>query len=144
MSAVVEYENGARMSYSLHAFTPWEGYTVVFNGSRGRLEHKCEESVYLSGDGSVPGALRADGTWIRVFPQFEPAYEVPIEETEGGHGGGDQRLVDDLFGPPSHDPLGLRADHRAGAWSILTGIAANRSIDGGAPVRVRDLITGLD
>jgi predicted dehydrogenase len=144
MSAVVEYANGARMSYSLHAFTPWEGYTVAFNGSRGRLEHKYEESVYVSGDGSVPGALRAEGTWIRVFPHFEPAYEVPLEESEGGHGGGDQRLVDDLFGPPAEDPLGRRADHRAGAWSILTGIAANRSIASREPVCVRDLVTGLD
>ena len=40
-------------------------------------------------------------------------------------------------------PLGRAADHRAGAWSILTGIAANRSITTGERVRVDELVTGL-
>ena len=58
MNLVVEYENGVKMSYSLNAFMPWEGYMISFNGTKGRIEHRCEESVYISGDGSVPGASR--------------------------------------------------------------------------------------
>ena len=34
-----------RCRYSLNAFTGWEGYVIVFNGTKGRLEHKMEEAV---------------------------------------------------------------------------------------------------
>ena len=34
-----------------------------------------------------------------------------------------------------------RADYRAGAYSILTGIAANISMRTGMPVKVDDLVT---
>jgi predicted dehydrogenase len=143
VSAVVDYQSGARLSYSLHAFLPWEGYTIVFNGTRGRLEHRAQETTYVSGDGAPPGELRPEGTWIRVFPHFGAPYEVPIERTAGGHGGGDAGLVEALFGAPAPEAEGLLADQRAGAWSCLTGIAANQSIATGAPVRVSDLVTGL-
>jgi predicted dehydrogenase len=145
VSAVVDYRSGARLSYSLHAFMPWEGYTVAFNGTRGRLEHECRETVYTSGDGSVPGALRPEGTWIRVFPHFAPAYEVEPWRAEGGHGGGDLLLVRDLFDPPAEpDRFRRAADHRAGAWSVLTGIAANESIATGKAVEVESLVRGLE
>jgi predicted dehydrogenase len=144
VAASVEYRSGARLAYSLNAFMPWEGYTVAFNGTRGRLEHKCEESVYVSGDGSVPGQLRPEGTWIRVFPHFAPAYEVELWQAEGAHGGGDLPLAKDVFAPEDEpDRFGRAADHRAGAWSLLTGIAANRSIASGQPVDVDTLVRGL-
>jgi predicted dehydrogenase len=143
VAAVVDYASGARLSYSLHAFMPWEGYTVAFNGTRGRLEHHCEEAAYISGDAGTPGVLRPERTWIRVLPQFGVARDVRVPAAEGGHGGGDALLVRDLFGPPAPDPLRRRADHRAGAWSILTGIAANRSIETGMTVRIADLDAGI-
>lgn len=145
MNVVVEYASGATLSYSLNAFMPWEGYHVVFNGAKGRLEHKCEETVYVNGDGTVPGALNKEGTWTRIYPYFEPAYEVDIWEAEGGHGGGDELLLADVFRPGSEpDPYLRAADHRAGAYSIMTGVAANRSIQTGAPVRVDSLVLGLE
>jgi predicted dehydrogenase len=145
MHAIVTYDSRASMSYSLHAFMPWEGYVIVFNGSRGRLEHRCEETVYINGDGSVPGELIAEGTTIKIFPHFQPAYSVPIRQAVGGHGGGDSRLLLDVFGASSEkDPTLRAADQRAGAYSILTGVAANRSIRTGLPVLVSDLVPGLD
>jgi len=144
MSVLANYRNGARLTYSLHAFMPWEGYTIAFNGSRGRLEHHCEESVYISGDGSVPGAMKPKGTTIHIYPHFAPAYEVPVWTAEGGHGGGDQLMLADLFAPEAtQDPYGRAADHVAGAHSILTGIAAAQSIDTGKAVRIEDLISGV-
>jgi predicted dehydrogenase len=143
MQVLVEYASGARLSYSLHAFMPWEGYEIAFNGTRGRLEHGCRESVYRSGDGTTPGELSAEGAWIRLRPHFGPPRDVPVDRGEGGHGGGDERLLAALFGPPEPDPLGRAADHVAGAWSILTGIAANRSIASGLPVRVAELVPEL-
>ena len=63
MHVTVTYRNGAMLSYSLHSFMPWEGYMIAFNGTIGRLEHLCQESVYFSGDGSVPGAIKPDGSF---------------------------------------------------------------------------------
>jgi predicted dehydrogenase len=144
MSLVVRYENGVTMSYSLNAFMPWEGYIVTFNGSRGRLEHKCMESVYISGDGSVPGALKSDGTTVRIYPHFQPAYEIKVWEAEGGHGGGDILLLQDIFDPqPGTDPYMRAADQRAGAYSILTGIAANQSMATGKCVEIADLVQNI-
>ena len=145
IQAVVNYQSGASMSYSLNAFMPWEGYTVAFNGSKGRLEHICMETSYTSGDGSVPGELVPQGTKITVHPHFQAAYDVEIDEGGGGHGGADPLLMADVFAPerPS-DPYLRAADHRAGAYSILTGIAANRSISEARPIRIDSLVHGLE
>jgi predicted dehydrogenase len=144
MHVIVNYRSGAMMSYSLHAFMPWEGYIVSFNGTRGRIEHIAQESVYLSGDGSVPGALVPEGTKIRIYPHFETAYGVEIWRGEGGHGGADPLMVQHIFQPNQQDDKYLRAaDYRAGAWSILTGIAANRSMERGEAVRIDDLVQRL-
>jgi predicted dehydrogenase len=145
MNVLVNYKNGVKMAYSLNAFMSWEGYLIDFNGTKGRLEHHCEESVYISGDGSVPGALKASGTTIKVFPHFKPAYSLDIWQAEGGHGGGDRLLLNDLFGEPSTiDKYKRAADYRSGAYSILTGIAANLSMAGGKVVKVDELVHGLD
>jgi hypothetical protein len=128
----------------LNAFMPWEGYVVSFNGSKGRLEHQCQETVYVSGDGSVPGALRPEGTTIRVYPHFRPAFEVPVWEAIGSHGGGDDLLLKDLFDPPSEpDTYRRAADQRSGAYSILTGVAANLSMQMGTLVAIADLVQGI-
>ena len=145
LDAVVNYRSGAMMSYSLHAFMPWEGHTVTFNGTKGRLEHVCQETAYFSGDGTVPGELVSEGTTIKIYPHFQPGYEVEVWRGEGGHGGGDPVLANDLFGTnPPEDKYKRAADQRAGAWSILTGIAANRSMESGRPIRIDELVHGLE
>jgi predicted dehydrogenase len=145
MHLVVNYRGGVTMSYSLHAFMPWEGHVVTFNGSRGRIEHIAQETVYVSGDGSVPGAMVPEGTKTKVFPHFQPGFEVEVWSGEGAHGGADPLMIDALFDPQAPAEKYLRAaDQRAGAWSILTGIAANRSIERAETIRLEDLIHGLD
>ena len=146
MNLVVGYRNGAKMSYSLNAFMPWEGYLVSFNGTKGRLEHKCEETVYVNADGSIPGALKKEGTWTRVFPHWRPAYSVDVWAAEGGHGGADPLMLQYIFASDRQkpDPYQRAADQRSGAWSILTGVAANRSMKESRPVRIDELVTGLD
>ncbi len=144
MNVLVNYANGVKMSYSLNAYMPWEGYMVTFNGTRGRLEHKTVESSYINADGSVPGETIQRGTYTQIFPHFSPAYNVELWSSKGGHGGGDTPLLDDLFAAePSHDPYMRAADQRAGAYSILTGIAANYSMEFDSLVCVDDLVEGL-
>lgn len=109
MNVVVKYNTGATLSYSLNAFNAWEGYVIAFNGTRGRLEHGIQEQVTVFGDGSTPGAVKPGGTYIRVYPIREPAYEVELTaEGDGGHGGGDKVMLDDLFLPEKHPDKYLR------------------------------------
>ncbi len=129
MNAVVSYRGGPKMAYSFNAFSPWEGFLVCFNGTRGRLEHKEVETSYTSGDGTTPHQVIHEHSYIRVFPHFKQAYSVDLWTAEGGHGGGDPLLLDDILSPdPKPDKYLRLADQRSGAYSILTGIAAGQSI----------------
>ncbi|MBI2912588.1 MAG: Gfo/Idh/MocA family oxidoreductase [Chloroflexi bacterium] len=132
MSATVRYQNGAVMSYSLSAYAPWEGYTLAFNGTEGRLEIEFVERA--------PG--REPGIETTLAPLRQPARAIEPDLGSGEHYGGDRLLRDQLFRGGMPDPLGLQADSRAGAMSILTGVAANRSIQTGKPVRISDLLAG--
>ena len=144
MNVVVKYDTGATLSYSLNAFNAWEGYSVCFNGTKGRLEHVTQEKVSVNGDGSVPGAIKDDGTYIRIYPMRAPAYSVPIWAGKGSHGGGDDVMLADLFLPTKPADKYLRAsDQRGGAASILTGIAANHSFRTGETVAIASLVPGL-
>ncbi len=117
---------------------------ISFNGSKGRLESVTRESVYVSGDGTTPGESMAEGTSLRVFPHFGSPYQAEVWRGEGGHGGGDEPLLDDIFSPdPPEDKYKRAADPRAGAYSILTGIAANRSIQTGRQILISDLCQNI-
>lgn len=145
MTVMVRYTNGVQMSYSLTSFVPWEGYRITFTGERGRLEHQIVETSYMSGEGTVPGETVGEQSFIRIFPQFSAPYSVPLQTARGGHGGGDSAMLEDIFAPNSPpDPLGRAAGLAEGAWSVLTGIAANISIAGGGkPVAAASLVHGL-
>lgn len=119
---------------------PWEGFIVSINGSKGRIEMKVVEKSYINagGDKENEGALKVKS--LRVFPMFTEPYDVEIIEKPGGHGGGDPILLNDIFGVPDEDPLNRAASTFDGALSILTGIAANKSIDTGNAVEIKDLI----
>ena len=141
MNLVVNYANGVEMSYSLNAYMPWEGYTIVFNGTRGRLEHRTVEKSYISADGTTPGQTVKKATSTDVYPHFGQPYSVDVWITKGGHGGGDAPIVEELFsaGRPQ-DKYKRAADQRAGAYSILTGVAANHSIATNQLVFIDDLV----
>jgi len=130
MAATVRYQNGAVLAYSCTAYAPWEGYTLVFNGTKGTLEVLFVERA--------PG--REPGVEMTAHPLRQPARGIQVDTGTGEHYGGDRLLRDHLFRGVESDPLGLQADSRAGAMSILTGIAANESIRTGAPVTISDLL----
>jgi predicted dehydrogenase len=132
MAVDVRYQSGVLLSYSMIAYAAWEGYTIAFNGTEGRLEVLFVERA--------PG--REPGVEITLHPLRKPAIAIEAETGPGEHYGGDRLLRDHLFRGFASDPLGLQADSRAGAMSILTGIAANKSIESGQPVRVADLLEG--
>ena len=140
MNLLVRYRNGAVMTYSLTAYAPWEGFRVNFNGTGGRIEVEVVENSYVNsgGDQSLEGSLERSTILLR--PLFEKPREVEIGSATGAHGGGDSVLLNDLFGEPMSDEYMRAASHIDGAASILTGIAANKSIATGQVVYVDDIL----
>ncbi|ANY68120.1 dehydrogenase [Paenibacillus sp. BIHB 4019] len=140
MGVMVRYKNNAILTYSLNAYLPWEGYRIAFNGTKGRIEMEIVEQSYVNsgGEKSQEGALK--GKRIIVYPMFGAPYNVEVEEGIGGHGGGDPVLLNDIFGTSVEDKFNRAANHVDGARSILTGIAANKSIQTGLAVKVDELV----
>jgi predicted dehydrogenase len=121
MAVLVRYASGATMTYHLTAYSPWEGYRVMFNGSAGRLELEVVESGWqppVAGMAATAGAIHgevamanAGGATIRLRRLWEPPADVPVASCHdgqggqggqgghGGHGGGDERMLTALYGP---------------------------------------------
>lgn len=143
MNVIVRYGTGTTLSYSLNACNSWEGYQIAFNGTKGRIEHEMVEQVYLSGASMPQGGVAADGVKIRVIPLRGAVREIEPWTASGGHGGGDDVMLNDIFGVAQEDPYKRASDERGGAYSILVGAAANRCFETGESVRIAELVTGL-
>lgn len=152
LALVVDYANGATLSYSLNAHAPWEGYRVAVNGTQGRVElDVIERGALLETEGLTPvldpsavdagpsGSLRPEGERLLLQRHWGAPVEIEIVNGEGGHGGGDAILLADIFIGPGEDPLARPANWRDGVQSIAVGIAGNRSLETGLPVNVADL-----
>jgi predicted dehydrogenase len=152
LALIVDYSGGATLSYSLNAHAPWEGYRVAVNGTEGRVElDVIERGAVIVGEGQRlildPSATDAgDASTLRPVSDrlvlqrhWEEAVELPIVGGGEAHGGGDVRLLADVFTGPGDDPLGRPADWSDGVRSIAVGIAGNRSLATGLPVQVADL-----
>lgn len=152
MAVLVRYASGATMSYHLTAYSPWEGYRIAFNGSRGRLELDIVESDHVAPGvaGAVKGhsaalhgveaAAESGSVSLRLRRYWEPPVEVPVAAYDRqGHGGADVRMTGVLFGGDA-DPLHRSATALDGARSLLTGLAANASIASGRSVDVAELL----
>lgn len=131
MSVNVAYSEGTQLTYSLVAYSPYEGWRASFTGTEGRLE----AVNYSSGQDSD---REIDQIKIIKSPGETITYDV--SRVKGGHGGGDEKLRDMVFRGGIPDPLGQKADLKAGIMSSIIGIAANESIKTGEPVNVADII----
>ena len=140
MNVLVRYASGAQLSYSLNTYSPWEGFRVCFTGTKGRMELDVREAVYVNAGGDSKNEGVVNSKSITVYPLFGKPYEVEIPVGNGGHGGGDSVLLNDLFGVPVEDPYKRAAGYIDGALSILTGVSANKSIATGMPVDVMSLV----
>lgn len=150
LSVLVGYQSGASMTYSLTAHSPWEGYRVSVNGTRGRAELEVVERSHVAGgaqaarllgpDGkngpAEPDGVRPKGSRLTVQQHWEVAQEVPIPEGVGAHGGGDILMLRDVFRGAGEDPLRRQAGYVDGLRSAAVGVAVNRSLETGTPVRI--------
>ncbi|KWX74761.1 Gfo/Idh/MocA family protein [Paenibacillus jilunlii] len=139
MNVMVKYKNKTVMNYSLNAYMPWEGFIIVFNGTEGRMEVRVTEQSYVNSGGKKENEGALEGVNITIYPHFKEPYRVQFESSAGGHGGGDPVLLRDIFDRKQEDRFGRAASHKDGAMSIMTGIAANRSMRTGQPVKVDDI-----
>lgn len=151
LALTAEYDSGARLSYSLNAHSPWEGYRIAVNGTAGRVELDVVERAAVLGPEVDPsysftpvatGDVRVAGERLVLQRHWESAVEVPIPSGVGSHGGGDAVLFADLFRGVSDDPLGRAADLHDGVRAISVGIAGNESLATGLPITIADLDLG--
>jgi predicted dehydrogenase len=142
MNVIVRYRGGATLSYSLNACNAWEGYTIAFNGTKGRIEHQIVEQAFTAGATLPPGAEK-DAVRTRIIPMRGVPRDLEPWTGTGGHGGGDEVMLREVFGQAEPDKYKRAADERSGLYSILIGAAANRCFTSGQAVNIGDLVKGL-
>ena len=121
--------NNVQVSYSLTAYSPYEGYRISFSGTKGKLDAWIKERQPWEEE---PFDV------IDVTTSFGKRETYKISNDESGHGGGDPRIRKQVF-TPGEDAYRQGAGSRDGSMAVLIGIAARNSIDSGKPVNIADL-----
>lgn len=130
MAVQIKYANKVQVSYSLTTYSPYEGYRIAFNGTKGRIDAWIKERQPWQEE---------DFDEIEVTINRGKREIIRMPNNEPGHGGGDVRLRKQIFDSDGKDPYRQAATSRDGAMSILIGIAARNSIDSGKPVKIASL-----
>ncbi len=150
MSAQIRYANNVVVNYSLTTYSPFEGWRIAFNGTDGRIEAwqdipyfqemEVDQAELHAAEMDQSGTEEFDTKHIVVHKLWNDFEALPVSYERAGHGGGDQRLHDQIFRHPDQkDPFDRAAGIRDGAMSILIGVAARNSIETGDPVRIASL-----
>jgi predicted dehydrogenase len=143
-AVMARYRNGVILNYSMFAYCPWEGERLTINGTKGQIEYFSQRRGHIiqgQSDAELAEAQQPKYSHLRVQQMFRPARMIELPKVPGGHDGADPLMHERLFRPDvAPDPVGRDANHIDGAASILIGVAANRSIQHGQPVRVDDLL----
>ena len=131
MSAAVKYSGGALLTYSLIAYSPYEGWKASINGTEGRME----AAEFHSGPRAAETSYR-----MQIFDRQGNAVTHEVMKSSGMHGGGDGRIREMLFRGNVSDPLGHFAGSHDGLKSAMIGICANRSIREGIPFNIKQML----
>ncbi len=135
-TATIKYNKGALLSYSINFSLPYEGYRLAINGTKGELKrwsimrhHEC-----LS---------RLPNKRLTFFPLFGSRETIHVVQREGGHGGGDPIVQEDLFlGVDPIRPYQILSGSRDGAYAVATGEALWRSVKERKSIFIEDLLAG--
>lgn len=149
MSAQIKYANNTVVNYSLTTYSPYEGWRIAFNGTKGRLEAWLDipymEKQEVVQDDLHRREMDQNSDDLALEPiivqkLWEDYETVMVPFDRAGHGGGDELLQDKLFVTSNiPDPYFRAAGLRDGAMSALIGIAARESIYSGKPIRIENL-----
>ncbi len=131
MAVQIKYKNKVQVSYSLTAYSPYEGYRISFSGTKGKLDAWIKEKQPWE---------KEPFDEIHVMPTFGKREIIKLSNKEEGHGGGDVRLRKQVF-MGGEDTYHQSAGSRDGSMAILIGIAARNSIDTNNVVNIADLTT---
>lgn len=136
-AAVVRYDGGAFLTYSLNGSCPYEGWRLGINGIDGRIE---TEQIHRGVRSPFPDAGPQP---ITYFPLFGGRELIDPPAAGGGHGGGDPLLLDELFiGADENAKVKRQAPLMDGVLSVLTGVAVHKSIAERRPVTIEELLKG--
>jgi len=149
MSAQIKYRDNTYVNYSLTTYSPYEGWKIAFNGTKGRIDAWLDipfmnsENISQSEMHALEMSQEEEQTYsepIIVHKLWEDYKVHKVKLPRGGHGGGDQLLHEQIFKTPDRkDPFDRPAGIRDGAMSILIGVAARKSIESKHPVRISEL-----
>ena len=151
MSAQIKYANNVVVNYSLTTYSPYEGWKIAFNGTKGRIE-AWQDIPFMPGEDLISqeaihrAEMDQEGNEELLYKPvilhklWNRHETIVVGHKRGGHGGGDDRLHNKIFkDPTAPDPYNHAAGTRDGAMSILIGVAARKSIESGRPVRIAEL-----
>ncbi len=150
MNVNIKYANNVYVNYMLTTYSPWEGWRVAFNGTKGRLEafldvpyidsEKLSQKELHAAEMNQKGGAKTAQKPIILHQLWGKQETVSVPYSRGGHGGGDVKLHDQIFlHPEKDDEFKHMAGTRDGAMSILIGVAARNSIESGEPVKIGTL-----
>ncbi|GAA4432541.1 Gfo/Idh/MocA family oxidoreductase [Ravibacter arvi] len=150
MSAQIKYANKVVVNYSLTTYSPYEGWRVAFNGTKGRIEawvdipfmknSQLDQEALHAAEMNQSGKGDVLNEPIFIQKSFGDYKILQVTSERAGHGGGDRRLQDKLFkNPAAPDPLKHAAGIRDGAMAVLIGVAARKSIATNQPVKIGSL-----
>lgn len=150
MNVSIKYANNVFVNYMLTTYSPWEGWRIAFNGTEGRLEAFLDvpylNTMKISQEEMHEAEMSQDQDEQQIVKPvilhklWSWPYSIPVKYSRGGHGGGDEKLHNQIFkNPDKKDIHKHMAGTRDGAMSILIGIAARNSIESGKPVRIGSL-----
>ncbi len=129
----VKYQNGVLLNYSANFSTPYEGYRLAINGTHGRLE-----ALEFNNRGNE--AMKHpynDERIVEYYPIFGGKERIHVLAGEGGHGGGDPLIREDIFlGQDPDRKFDILATSVDGLRAISIGDAVFKSIEEGT---VQDL-----
>ncbi|WP_082234932.1 Gfo/Idh/MocA family protein [Halobacillus massiliensis] len=134
-TATVRYEKGALLSYSINFSLPYEGYRLTINGTKGRIE-----TTEYHAPSRVPFPVPEQT--IDYFPLFGSKETIHVVKQEGGHGGGDPVIQEDIFlGEAPHRGYSILSGSEDGAYAVTTGEAVWRSVKEKKPMLIEELLS---
>ncbi|MBI4978789.1 MAG: Gfo/Idh/MocA family oxidoreductase [Spirochaetes bacterium] len=134
-TAAIKYDKGALFSYSVNFSAPYEGFLAVINGTKGRIELNVNHAVSRT-------PFPAKEYTLSYMPLFGGARDmIDVLEREGGHGGADPILQEDLFlGPDPKRGYEIMSNANVGAMAVCTGEAVWKSVKEKRSVTIAELL----
>jgi predicted dehydrogenase len=133
--AVIKYDGGAIMSYSVNFSTPYEGFRIAINGTEGRIEFD-----EIHAPMRLPFSQNVIDETITYIPLFGGRERIEVINDGGNHGGGDPLMLDELFiGPDTTCPVTRQASVWDGIDVVLTGIGVAKSVQEHRVVTMQEL-----